>query len=150
MVGPGGPVDGDYEEETYGDGPAVDGPATGRSHRLPDHWHGVVTSPGQWGRLHVGDLLLVVGFAVLPGGVIARVLGSQAAMATVFGVGCALAGAGTLLAPAKRMELIERRRQDPHTRDPDHHAPQSAVGVLLGGLVLFGAGLFLLGVGLRG
>lgn len=38
---------------------------TGRHHVLPDHWHGVPTSPGEWGRIHAGDLLVAAGLVLL-------------------------------------------------------------------------------------
>ncbi len=122
--------------------------STGRYHALPAYWDGVLTSPREWGRCHVGDVLAVVGFAVLPFGVVATAVASQAAMALVFGTGCTLMAVGILLAPVQRMDRIDDQRRDPHRSDPWFRAPESVAGVVLSGLVLFGAGLVLLSVGL--
>jgi hypothetical protein len=135
----------------------ADGDATGPHHALPRYWHGVTTSPGEWRRIHLGDVVAVQGLAVFVAAFGAVLVGrfGLAYLATCWfatSMGLAL-----LSAPAERVRVIQAAERDPHRSNPyrwgnsqPYRVPETPLPMILLGSVLFLLGGGLLAVALLG
>lgn len=144
MVGPRGPVNDEYEPESY-DEQVPDDVAEQRMRRLPERWRGVARTPTAWGRRHWTDLGQLLGFGAVAAGVVVFLVDESAAF-TLGGGGAVLAGTSTLLAADLLATHNQRRAADPHARDPTHDEPRSVAGFVLIGFAMVAAGLMALGL----